>query len=172
MWVRKNFERLKTSRYYNFCNYFSDYKENNNFTIFLIELENIDLNQLRYSEKKMLLRVLEYIFKNYRLYDLNDKYLSGFIFKNSYCPFQISERDYIILEKMLILKEQLWGYYLNNYNIYYNIALDYINELKKYIFKNDIKPFDKILPNILSFPWDFQFENCEIKKENYKTLCN
>gem|GEM_PF-5825523 len=53
---------------------------------------------------------------------------------------------------MLILKEQLGGYYMTHYNIYYNIALDYISETKKYIIKNNINPFDKILADFKKIP--------------------
>ncbi|MDD3794063.1 MAG: hypothetical protein PHI37_04575 [Candidatus Gracilibacteria bacterium] len=170
MGVKRNFERLKASRYYNFHSFFSDYRENNNIILFLIELENIDLNQIRFSEKKILLQVLEYIFKNYRLSDLKSNYLKGFIFKSNYCGFEISEREYIILEKILILKEQLGGYYMTHYNIYYNIALDYINETKKYIIKNNINPFDKILADFKNFPGNYELVNGEVSKSSYKNL--
>jgi hypothetical protein len=38
-------------------------------------LENINIDHIRYSEKKELLRVLEYIFEKYRFYLIKSNYL-------------------------------------------------------------------------------------------------
>jgi hypothetical protein len=38
-------------------------------------IENINIDQIRYIEKKELLRVLEYIFEKYRFYLIKSSYL-------------------------------------------------------------------------------------------------
>ena len=161
MWVRKSFEKLKTSRYYNINNFDSNYKENSDLSVFIIMVENINIDQIRYIEKKELLRVLEYIFEKYRFYLIKSSYLEWYSFINNYCSFSISEREYIILEYILRLKEQLGWYYMKHYNIYYNIALDYLSKYKnynhfhnKYHNKKD-NPYDKTKPSFHNFPWEF-----------------
>ena len=177
MWNVKNFEKLRTSRYYNVYEYHQDYSENNDFSAFIMMLENIDINKIRFRDKKDLLKVLEYIFEKYRLYKINNTYLSWFTFINKYTPFKISEREYIILEVMLKLKEQLWWYYMKHYNIYYNIALNYIENCKRYIIFHKILRDDKkkVLentdPRFFDFPWDCCLnDRLSINKEHYKKL--
>lgn len=177
MWVRKNLERLRSFRYYNTDNFISDYSETSDLAIFIMMVENINTDQIRYREKKELLRVLEYIFEKYRLYSINTTYLQWYSFINNYCPFLISEREYIILEYILRLKEQLWWYYMKHYNIYYNIALDYISKYKKYNYfhnkyhnKKD-NPFDKTKPSFHTFPWQYECdEKGFINKNSYMAL--
>lgn len=179
MWVRKNFERLRGSIYYNSYRFVSDYRERNNLSLFIIMLENIDINHIRYKEKKELLKVLEYVFEKYRLHSIESNYLKWYTFINNYCPFLISEREYIILEYILRLKEQLWWYYMQHYNIYYNIALDYISKYKKYdYFHNKYhnikeKTFDKTKPSFYNFPWKYTCdEKGFIGKIYYKSIVN
>jgi hypothetical protein len=56
--------------------YYQDYSENNDFSAFIMMLDNIDINKIRFRDKKDLLKVLEYIFEKYRLYKINNTYLS------------------------------------------------------------------------------------------------
>jgi hypothetical protein len=39
-------------------------------------LDNVDIDKIRFKDKKELLKVLEYVFKKYRLYKVNSIYLS------------------------------------------------------------------------------------------------
>jgi len=57
---------------------------------------------------------------------------------------------------------------MTHYNIYYNIALDYISETKKYIIKNNINPFDKILADFKKIPWNYDLINGEVSKNSFK----
>ncbi len=163
MWFRKNFEILRSLDCYNCYKVIDNYQNNNQLLNFLITLDTIDINQIRYKEKKELLKVLEFIFKNYRLYQIKWIYMSWYSFVNNYCSFIVSEREYVIIEKILLLKEQLWWYYMNNYSTYYNIALDYISKYTMYnnihnvYHKKKDKPFDKTKPDFKSFPWDYSF---------------
>lgn len=165
MKFNKNFEKLKLSKSYNISEYIGDYIEKNDLLIFIMLLENVDLNCIKFRDKKELLNVLEYIFQKYRLFLIKWNYLNWYFFINNYFPFLIWEREYLILEKILILKNQLWWYYKKHYNFYYNIALDYINKYKIYNYyhlkvhkiKNDF--FDKTNPNFLNFPWDYSIDD-------------
>lgn len=177
MWIRKDFLNLKSSRYYNTYKFVPDYAERSDLAVFVMMIENIDINLIRFSEKKELLKVLEYIFEKYRLYKVKSSYLNWFYFINKYCPFLVSEREYIVLEYILRLKEQLWWYYMNYYNIYFNIALDYIGKYKRYNFYHNKlhglkdKPFDKTMPNFNNFPSDYDFNKKGfINKDYFKTL--
>jgi len=176
-WHVRNFNRLRFSKYYNVLKYHNNYTENQDFSAFMMMLENIDIDRIRYKEKKELLRVLEYIFENYRLYKVKSTYLSWFTFINKYCDFYISEREYIVLEYILKLKEQLWGYYMKHYNIYYNIALNYIENCKRYltfhkVLKDDkVKALENTDPRFYNFPWECILnERLSINKEYYKNL--
>ena len=177
MWNVKNFERLKTSRYYNVYKYYEDYSKKNDFSSFIMMLENVDIDKIRFRDKKELLKILEFIFEKYRLYQINSTFLSWFTFINKYCTFNISEREYIILELILRLKLQLWWYYMKHYNIYYNIALNYIENCKRYIIFHKILKDDnrKVLentdPRFFNFPWNCILnKKFSINKEYYMKL--
>jgi hypothetical protein len=55
---------------------YENYSKRDDLSGFIMMLDNIDIDKIRYREKKELLKVLEYIFKNYRLYKLDSIYLS------------------------------------------------------------------------------------------------
>lgn len=177
MWNVKNFERLRSSRYYNVYKFHEDYSKKNDFSSFIMMLECIDINKIRFRDKKELLKVLEFIFEKYRLYEIDSTYLSWFTFINKYTPFKISEREYLILELILKLKEQLGWYYMKHYNIYYNIALNYIENCKRYLIFHKILKDDKIKalentdPRFFNFPWKCVLnEKLSINKKYYKSL--
>ncbi len=176
-WHQKNFNKLRACRYYNTYYYNKNYLNEDNFSEFIILIENIDINKIRFKEKKELLKVLEYIFQKYRLYQIKSNYLCWFTFINKYCPFLISEREYIILEYILRLKEQLWWYYMKHYNIYHNIALNYIENCKRYLYFHKILRYDNerkvenIDPRFFTFPWDFKMnEKLRIENMYYKNI--
>lgn len=163
--------------YYNVCKIDEDYSKKDDFSAFIMMLENVDIDKIRFRDKKDLLKVLEYIFEKYRLYEVNSIYLSWFTFINKYTPFKISEREYLVLEYILRLKNQLGWYYMNHYNIYYNIALNYIENCKRYIVFHKILKDDKekVLentdPRFFNFPWDCLLnEKYSISKEYYMKL--
>ena len=177
MWNVRNFQKLKASRYYNVYKFHEDYTIMNDFSAFIMMLENVDINKIRFKDKKDLLKVLEYIFEKYRLYKIDSVYLSWFTFINKYSPFNISEREYIILELIIRLKNQLGWYYMKNYNIYYNIALNYIENCKRYIVFHKILKDDKkkVLentdPKFFNFPWNCCLNNrLSISNEHYMKL--
>lgn len=177
MWNVKNLKKLRWSRYYNNYKFHEDYLNKNDFSAFIMMLECIDIDKVRFSDKKELLRVLEFVFEKYRLYEIDSIYLSWFTFINKYVPFKISEREYIILELILRLKEQLGWYYMKHYNIYYNIALNYIENCKRYLVFHKILKDSKIKllentdPRFFNFPWDCLLNNkFSINKENYKLI--
>ena len=66
---------------------------------------------------------------------------------------------------------------MQHYNIYYNIALDYISKYKKYNYfhnkyhnKKD-NPFDKTKPSFHSFPGEYESdERGFINKKSYMAL--
>jgi len=177
MWNVKNFQKLRASRYYNAYKVHEDYSKKDDFSLFLIMLDTIDIDKIRFREKKELLKVLEYIFEKYRLHKIESIYLSWFSFINKYIPYNISEREYVILELILRLKNQLWGYYRKHYNIYYNIALNYIENCKRYIIFHKILKDDKkralenTNPKFYNFPWKCLLnEKYSIDKEYYMKL--
>jgi hypothetical protein len=53
-----------------------DYSKKDDLSGFIMMLDNIDIDKVRYRDKKELLKVLEYIFKSYRLYKVDSIYLS------------------------------------------------------------------------------------------------
>jgi len=174
MWNVKNFERLRSSRYYNVYKFHEDYSKREDLSAFIMMLDNVDIDKIRFKDKKELLKVLEYVFKKYRLYKVNSIYLSWFTFINKYSNFKVSEREYLILELILRLKNQLGGYYMYNYNIYYNIALNYIENCKRYIIFHKILKDDKkkVLentdPKFYNFPWGCCLnDKLSINKEYY-----
>jgi len=176
-WNVKNFNRLRSHKYFNFYKIYDDYKENDDFSVFIMNLEAIDIDNIRFRDKKELLKVLEFIFEKYRLYQVKSVYLSWFTFINRFTPFYISEREYIILELILRLKEQLWWYYMKHYNFYYNIALNYIENCKRYIIFHKVlrddkeKPLENSDPSFFNFPWDCILnDKLYINKEFYKNL--
>lgn len=177
MWNVKNFEKLRSSKYYNCNKFYEDYTTNNDFSSFILILESLDIDKIRFKDKKEILKVLEYIFEKYRLYKIESTYLSNFVFINKYCPFLISEREYIILEFILRLKEQIGWYYLKHYNIYYNIALNYIEHCKRYLIfhkilkDNKVKALENTDPRFFNFPWKCLLnKKFYIDKDKYKNI--
>lgn len=156
---------------------YDDYSKKNDFSAFIMMLENVDIDKIRFRDKKELLKVLEYVFEKYRLYEINTIYLSWYTFINKYCPYLISEREYLILVLILKLKTQLWWYYLNHYNIYYNIALNYIENCKRYIIFHKIlkdnkkKVLENTDPRFFDFPWECLLnKKLSIDKNKYKNI--
>jgi|SaaInlStandDraft_4_1057021.scaffolds.fasta_scaffold08441_2 hypothetical protein len=177
MWNVKNFQKLRASRYYSVYKFYEDYSKKDDLSGFIMMLDNIDIDKIRYKDKKELLKVLEYVFKNYRLYKVDSIYLSWFTFINKYTNFKVSEREYLILELIIRLKEQLWWYYMYHYNIYYNVALNYIENCKRYIIFHKILKDDKIKvlentdPKFYNFPWSCLLnDRYSIDRENYMKL--
>ena len=177
MWNVKNFQKLRASRYYNVSKYQSNYFKSDELSFFIMMLENVDIDKIRYTHKKELLKVLEYVFEKYRLYSIKSCYLSWFTFINRYVPFKISEREYILLEVILKLKEQLGWYYMYHYSFYYNITLNYIENCKRYIIFHKIlkdskeKVLDNTDPKFFNFPWECCLnKRYSIDKENYMKL--
>ena len=177
MWNVRNLGKLRASRYYNVYKFYEDYSKKDDFSVFIMMLENVDIDKIRFRDKKDLLKVLEYVFEKYRLYQIESSYLSWFTFINKYTHFKVSEREYIILELILKLKVQLWGYYMCHYNVYYNIALNYLENCKRYIVFHDILKDDKIRvldntdPKFLNFPGDCLLnDKLSIDKEKYMEL--
>jgi hypothetical protein len=53
-----------------------DYSKNDDLSGFIMMLDNIEIDNIRFRDKKDLLKVLEYVFKKYRLYKVDSIYLS------------------------------------------------------------------------------------------------
>lgn len=175
MWNIKNFKKLRASRYYSVSKFQDNYLESIDLLHFLISLENLELENIRFVHKKELLKVLEYVFQKYRLYSIESNYLSWFTFINKFVPFYISEREYIIIILILKLKDQIWGYHMYDYDFYYNVALNYIESCKRYILfhkilKDDtVRLTENIYPRLYDFPWESTLnKKYSIDKECYK----
>ena len=173
MRIQRYTGRLKASKYYTDRYIYSDYCDDLELIVFITDIDNI-LNEvyntkciwIRYSEQKELLKVLNFILNNYKLYKINNIYLHWNYYKNNYHYNLVWPREALISSLIYEISKNLW--YLNSKA--YNICLDFLNNYSCKLMNCDIKK-ERIgmeLTKELCFNWNYSLSaNWKIDEKYY-----